>query len=131
MNYFVRVCVDPRMFWLPELRIGVHPAEPFIRQFAAVDPIWEFAPLKTIITLDPVLVWSLPDEEVVLNKHESRTPNVSHLTLYPHGIFHWHSAVWILFGLPVTNFIPVLLQFDPQIVHGLSVPQNKKNVSHI
>lgn len=34
--------------------------EPFLWELVAVDPIWEFAPFQTTITLDPILIWPLP-----------------------------------------------------------------------
>lgn len=50
------------MLCLPELRIRVQSAVPFFWQLAAVDPIREFAPFQTRITLRPVLIWSLPKD---------------------------------------------------------------------
>lgn len=46
---------------LPELRVRVHEAEPIIRQLVEVDPIRKLAPFQTVITLHPVLIWSLPE----------------------------------------------------------------------
>ena len=60
------------MSWLPELRIRVHMTEPFIWQLAAVDPIGEFAPAQTLITLHPVLIWSLPEAKTETNIWASR-----------------------------------------------------------
>lgn len=48
------------MLWLPELRIRIQLAEPFIWQLVGVDPIREFPPAQAVITLHPVLIWALP-----------------------------------------------------------------------
>lgn len=50
------------MLCLPELRIRIHMTEPLLWELTAVDPIWEFAPAQTFITLHPVLIWSLPKD---------------------------------------------------------------------
>lgn len=50
------------MLCSPELRTGVHTAVPFLWQLAAVDPIREFAPFRTVIALCPVLIRSLPED---------------------------------------------------------------------
>ena len=59
----VIIATDCRiLLCLPELRIRVQSAVPFFWQLAAIDPIREFAPFQTGITLRPVLIWPLPKD---------------------------------------------------------------------
>lgn len=49
-------------FALPELRIRVPMAKPFIWQLVAVDPIGKFSPFQALVALYPVLIRALPKD---------------------------------------------------------------------